>query len=125
MAADAMLGTIGQIARTVRDIGESEAWYRDALGLRHLFTFDTLAFFDCDGTRLMLSETERPDQKESLIYFRVTDIDAVCEALGQRGIEFIRTPERVHRHADGTEEWMAFFEDPEGRPLALMEARGA
>jgi methylmalonyl-CoA/ethylmalonyl-CoA epimerase len=26
----------------------------------------------------------------------------------------------IHRHADGTEEWMAFFSDPEGRPLALM-----
>ena len=26
----------------------------------------------------------------------------------------------VHRHADGTEEWMAFFNDPEGRVLALM-----
>jgi methylmalonyl-CoA/ethylmalonyl-CoA epimerase len=26
----------------------------------------------------------------------------------------------IHRHADGTEEWMAFFEDPDGRPLAIM-----
>jgi hypothetical protein len=26
----------------------------------------------------------------------------------------------IHRHADGTEEWMNFFEDNEGRPLAIM-----
>ena len=26
----------------------------------------------------------------------------------------------THRHADGTEEWMAFFNDPEGRLLAIM-----
>jgi methylmalonyl-CoA/ethylmalonyl-CoA epimerase len=26
----------------------------------------------------------------------------------------------IHRHADGTEEWMAFFKDPEGRPMAIM-----
>jgi len=26
----------------------------------------------------------------------------------------------VHRHGDGTEEWMAFFNDPDGRPLAIM-----
>jgi hypothetical protein len=26
----------------------------------------------------------------------------------------------IHRHADGTEEWLAFFKDPEGRPLAIM-----
>jgi methylmalonyl-CoA/ethylmalonyl-CoA epimerase len=26
----------------------------------------------------------------------------------------------IHRHPDGTEEWMAFFEDPDGGVLALM-----
>jgi hypothetical protein len=26
----------------------------------------------------------------------------------------------IHRHGDGTEEWLAPFSDPEGRPLALM-----
>jgi len=26
----------------------------------------------------------------------------------------------IHRHGDGTEEWMAEFRDNEGRPLALM-----
>jgi hypothetical protein len=26
----------------------------------------------------------------------------------------------IHRHADGPEEWMAFFNDPAGRPLAIM-----
>jgi hypothetical protein len=25
-----------------------------------------------------------------------------------------------NRHGDGTEEWMAFFNDPDGRPLAIM-----
>jgi len=26
----------------------------------------------------------------------------------------------VHRHPDGSEEWLAHFNDPEGRPLALL-----
>lgn len=26
----------------------------------------------------------------------------------------------IHRHADGTEEWMAFFKDPDGRTLAIL-----
>ncbi len=26
----------------------------------------------------------------------------------------------IHRHADGTEEWMAFLKDNEGRPLGIM-----
>ena len=49
------LGPIGQIARSVGNTQASEKWYRDVLGLPHLYTFGTLAFFDCGGTRLMLS----------------------------------------------------------------------
>jgi methylmalonyl-CoA/ethylmalonyl-CoA epimerase len=35
-------------------------------------------------------------------------------------VEFINAPHLIHRRADGTEEWMAFFKDPDGRPLAIM-----
>jgi hypothetical protein len=40
--------------------------------------------------------------------------------MQSRGIEFVNTPHLIRRHADGTEEWMAFFKEPEGRPLAIM-----
>ena len=50
------LGPIGQIARSVGNTQASEKWYREVLGLPHLYTFGTLAFFDCGGTRLMLSQ---------------------------------------------------------------------
>ena len=53
--ADLQLGQIGQIARSVKDLAEAERFYRDVLGLRHLFTAGKLAFFDCGGTRLYLS----------------------------------------------------------------------
>jgi hypothetical protein len=35
-------------------------------------------------------------------------------------VEFINAPHLIHRHEDGTEEWMAAFQDNEGRPLQLM-----
>ena len=54
------LGVLAQISRTVRDIKESEAWYGKTLGLTHLYTFGTLAFFDCGGTRLYLSAQAKP-----------------------------------------------------------------
>ncbi len=41
------LGAIGQISRSVSDIEAASAFYRDVLGLPHLFTFGELAFFDC------------------------------------------------------------------------------
>jgi DNA-binding CsgD family transcriptional regulator/catechol 2,3-dioxygenase-like lactoylglutathione lyase family enzyme len=114
------LGPIGQVSRTVRDIKEAEAWYGNALGLRHLYTFGNLAFFDCGGTRLYLSAENGANAAESILYFRVADIAAKHVELLSRGVEFKGAPHMIHRHGDGTEEWMAFFSDPEGRPLALM-----
>lgn len=116
---DLHLGPIGQISRTVRDIDESCAWYGQVLGLKHLFTFGKLAFFDLGGTRLYLS-AESAVAPESTLYLRVDDIAAAYAELGARGVEFKGAPHMIHRHADGTEEWMAFFTDPEGRYLALM-----
>jgi len=119
IAGVAALGPLGQVARTVRNIAESETWYRDVLRLPHLYTFGTLAFFNLAGIRLMLSQKEELPG-ESLLYFQTPDIDSEHAALTARGVEFLNTPHMIHRHADGTEEWMCFFKDPEGRPLGLM-----
>ena len=113
------LGPIGQISRTVRDIDAACAWYGKVLGLKHLYTFGKLAFFDLGGTRLYLSAESEP-VAESTLYLRVEDIGAAYAELTARGVEFKGAPHLIHRHADGTEEWMAFFKDPEGRFLALM-----
>ena len=112
------LGPIGQVSRTVADLAASTAFYGEALGLVHLYTFGDLAFFDCGGTRLYLQQGET--KPESILYFRVADIHAAHRELGEKGVEFVSAPHMIHRHEDGTEEWMAFFNDPEGRPLALM-----
>jgi DNA-binding CsgD family transcriptional regulator/catechol 2,3-dioxygenase-like lactoylglutathione lyase family enzyme len=117
------LGPIGQIARSVSDTPVSEQWYRDVLGLPHLYTFGTLAFFDLGGTRLMLSQ-EGGATRESLLYLKVPDIGAAHSTLAARGVKFTHAPHMIHRHADGTEEWMAFFEDPDGRPMAIMSVSG-
>lgn len=111
---------VGQVSRTVADIAVAERWYRDVLGLDHLFTFGELAFFDIGGTRLMLSHSAEKPGDESLVYLRVPDIGAAYDRLLDNGVEFINAPHMIHRHEDGTEEWMAFFKDPEGRPLAIM-----
>ncbi len=111
---------LAQVARSVEDIEAAERWYRDVLGLAHLFTFGELAFFDCGGTRLMLSQSGDAPGDESILYLRVADIHAAHARLAGQGVEFINAPHRVHRHEDGAEEWMAFFKDPEGRPLAIQ-----
>lgn len=113
-----VLGELGQISRSVDDLDAAVVWYRDVLGLPLLQAFDALAFFACGGVRLML--VPERGVTDSILYFRVADIDAAQADLTARGVAFIRPPHRVHRHEDGSEEWMAFFEDPQGRPLGLM-----
>ena len=111
---------LGQVARTVRRFDESRAWYRDTLGLPELYCFGNLCFFDLGGVRLMLTEEEGNLSSESILYLRVPDIHASKAELETRGVKFINAPHLIHRHEDGTEEWMAAFEDNEGRPLQLM-----
>jgi DNA-binding CsgD family transcriptional regulator/catechol 2,3-dioxygenase-like lactoylglutathione lyase family enzyme len=113
------LGPIGQISRAVSDIGAAERWYRDVLGLKHLYTFGKLAFFDCGGVRLFLEEGDAA-QPQSVIYFRVPDIRTAHAQLLEKGAAFESAPHLIHRHADGMEEWMAFFRDNDGRLLAIM-----
>ena len=120
MARQTQLGPIGQVSRTVADIARAVEWYREVLGLTHLYTYGELAFFDCGGVRLYLQQAATPSAEESVLYFQVPDIVAAHADLGARGVAFTRPPHLIHRHDDGTEEWMAFFTDLENRPLALI-----
>lgn len=126
MTGSPVLGPIGQISRQVRDLEVSVAWYRDVLGFTHLYTFGTLAFFDCHGIRLFLSagKKETGEPGDSILYFRSDDIEASFTALSGRGVTFQGAPHMIHRHANGVEEWMAFFEDPDGKTLGLMSTCG-
>jgi len=119
MDGETPFGTIGQIARSVKDIDAACAFYGEVLGLPHLYTYGTLAFFDCGGVRLFLSQGDG-DTADSILYFRVGDIHATQKRLEAKGVAFTHAPHMIHRHEDGMEEWMAFFSDNEGRPLAIM-----
>lgn len=116
------LSTIGQIAVVVHDVERATEFYRDKLGMRFLFAAGPhLAFFDCDGVRLMLT---RPEQKEfdtpgSVIYFKVRDIKSAYDGFKERGVSFIDEPHLIAPLPDH-DLWMTFFKDPDGNTLALM-----
>ena len=85
-----------------------------------------MAFFDCDGIRLILSIPEEAqfDHPSSIIYFRVDDLDAAFATLSSCGVPFASQPHLIARMPDH-ELWMAFFRDSEANMLALMsEVRG-
>ena len=115
------LGQIGQVALTVKDIEIAVPFFRDTLGMTHLFTAGQLAFFDCNGTRLMLDALPEAQGKgNSVLYFLVDDIHASQAALVAKGVTFEGEPHRIFTHPDGTEEWMTFFRDPDSNMLSMM-----
>jgi methylmalonyl-CoA/ethylmalonyl-CoA epimerase len=122
LPSDFGLSAIEQIAITVKDIDRAVAFYRDQLGMKHLFSAPpNLAFFDCDGIRLMLSPPPKPEfeHPSSIIYFKVDDIQQAYATLAERDVQFEEKPSFV---ADmGTYDlWLASFRDSENNLLALM-----
>lgn len=117
--------TVGQVLLPVEDLDRSVAFYRDTLGLRFLFTAPPqMSFFQAGEVRLLVGvpERERPRQRGSMIYFRVTDIHAVFRTLVERGVPFVAEPHVVHR-TPAYELWLTEFHDPDGNELALMSER--
>jgi catechol 2,3-dioxygenase-like lactoylglutathione lyase family enzyme len=116
------LGPLGQVSMYIKSAPAAQAWYRDILGLRHLFTFGDLVFFDLGGTRLYMHAVPAEDWKpSSILYFRVPDVHAAVAVLVARGVHISGAPHMIHRdEPSGDEEWMAFFDDPDGNMLAVM-----
>lgn len=123
------LEEIGQIAVTVANLEEAKAFYRDVLGMRFLFDAGTMAFFQCGTVRLLIGASEpgaggKPaaGMDGTILYFRVTDIQAVHAALRGKGVAFVQGPHLVAR-MKSHDLWLAFLKDPAGNALGLMEER--
>jgi len=115
------LAQIGQICVNVQDLERALAFYRDTLGMKHLFTVPKMAFFDCNGIRLMLGIPEKPefDHPSSVIYFKVDDIQNAFQTFSGRGVKFDGAPHLIAK-LQTHDLWMAFFRDSENNLLALM-----
>jgi predicted enzyme related to lactoylglutathione lyase len=115
------LGRIGQISVNAKDLDRAVEFYREKLALKHLFSVPKMAFFDCDGIRLMLAIPEGAefDHPSSVIYFTVDDIQSAFETLTKRGVRFEGQPHLIAKMQD-YDLWMAFFRDSENNVLSLM-----
>ena len=115
------LGPLGQIALAVSDVDRAEAFYGGVLGLRKLFRFGDLAFFDCGGLRLLLEKAAHGAvQPGGTLYFRVADIGLASRELQGQGVTFADQPHLIAPMPDH-DLWMTFFTDPDGNSLALMQ----
>jgi methylmalonyl-CoA/ethylmalonyl-CoA epimerase len=112
---------IGQIAVPIKDLESAITFYKEVLELPLLFNTENMAFFDCNGQRLLLSLPEKDEfaNSSSVIYFQVEDIKKSVGKLKEKGVSFIDQPHVVAKMGN-TETWMTFFKDTEGNTHALM-----
>jgi methylmalonyl-CoA/ethylmalonyl-CoA epimerase len=113
---------LGQIQIRTHDVERAADFYEKVLGLKLLFKAPPgLAFFDCNGVRLMLDRPEKPefDHAASILYFAVPDIKASHAGMKEKGVRFEDEPHMIARMPDH-ELWMTFFRDPDRNLLALM-----
>jgi len=129
MNADQGIGIarIGQIQMRAHDVERAADFYQNVLGLRLLFKAPPgLAFFDCNGVRLMIDRPEKPefDHAASILYFAVPDIQSAFTKLKEKSVKFEDEPHIIAKMPDH-DLWMTFFRDSEGNLLALMsEVKG-
>jgi methylmalonyl-CoA/ethylmalonyl-CoA epimerase len=110
-----------QIAIPIQDLDRAKRFYGDTLGLAHLFDAPPgLAFFQCGGTRLMLSRPESAEQaKASILYYGVPDARAAAAALAADGAKLVEEACCIAR-VGGRDVWLAIAGDGEGNLLGLM-----
>ena len=115
------LSQIGQVAISVKDLERAVAFYRDKLGVKYLFTANGMAFFDCDGIRLMLARLEKGESTSAgfVVYFKTADIQQTYRSLTAQGVKFDEVPELAAR-TDKFDLWLACFKDSENNNLCLM-----
>ncbi len=113
--------SIGQIAIVVHDLPKAVEFYRDKLGLRFLYEFPGLAFFDCGGVRIMLSFPENAefDHPASILYYKVADINQAWRVLEARGVKLEHEPHVIARMPDH-DLWICAIRDPENNLVELM-----
>jgi predicted enzyme related to lactoylglutathione lyase len=117
------LGALGQVHISVTDVERSVTFYRDVLGITHLFTVpgQPMAFFASGDVRLYLGVPEAGYRSRCVLYFTVDDIEAETRRLGDLITD---PPHVVHRDGD-IELWMAGLRDPDDHHILLMQERPA
>jgi len=118
-----LVSGVAQVALTVGDLARASAFYGDALGLKPLFSAPGMSFFDAGGVRVMLSGHGKPSgDRNTLVYFKVDDLDIAHRKLLDSGVHFEQAPHAVGR-TPTSEVLLAFCTDPDGNLIGLMGER--
>lgn len=116
-----MIQNVVKIGVPVKDLNRALDFYKEKLGLSLLFNTDIMAFFDCNGLRLMLTHPEKEEcsRSSSVTYFQFNNIKDTYAQLAGKEATFIDEPYVVAKMKQ-TEPWRVFFKDTEDNTHALM-----
>jgi methylmalonyl-CoA/ethylmalonyl-CoA epimerase len=118
------LSRIRQIALPVNDIDKAKTFYKEVLGIQHLFDAPpALSFFDCGGVRLMLAgpagQGKDGASQHAVLYYDVTDIKSTYAAIKAAGAPSHAEPHIIAR-MNGREVWIAELGDGQGNFVSLI-----
>jgi methylmalonyl-CoA/ethylmalonyl-CoA epimerase len=124
MPSSVSLSRIKQIAVPVKSVEKAKAFYRDTLGMPHLFDAPpALSFFDCGGVRLMLCGPEAQgkdgDRQHAVLFYEVSDIKSTFAKIKASGAPSLAEPHIITR-MNGREVWIAELADGQGNNVSLI-----
>lgn len=109
------------------DLDRAKRFYIDTLGLK-LISEDMVLFLQGrDGATLMIYPRDNaPTADHTLVHWWVTGIDKVVDGLKAKGVKFERYPGMEHDERGISQQGehgprAAWFKDPDGNILAVME----
>ena len=124
MSNGVSLSLIRQIALPVDSVDKAKTFYRDVLGMQHLFDAPpALSFFDCGGVRLMLAGPEAQgkdgEKQHAVLFYDVSDIQTTYTKIKAAGAPSLAEPHIITR-MNGREVWIAELSDGQGNNVSLI-----
>ena len=110
------------------DMGASRAFYHDLLGLEILYEDEERAIYRSAGTQFVTSRsTVGTSDTQTQMGWQVPDVRAAVADLRARGVRFeeYSAPDPVTEDgiADMGVSWAAWFVDPSGNVLSLVQRK--
>jgi methylmalonyl-CoA/ethylmalonyl-CoA epimerase len=88
--------------------------------MKFLFDAGNMAFYQCGDVRLMIGAgAANSSRGGTIIYFLVSDLEAVHAHLVERSVVFVQAPHLVAKMPDH-DLWLALFNDPDANVIGLL-----
>lgn len=125
-------GTQAAAGVVTTDLEKARTFYGETLGLRFKEGDEIHATFDAGGTPVFVYEREdRPTADHTLLTWSVDDLEKTMKGLKERGISFehygsgpVKTDDRGISASEELGMKAAWFKDPDGNVLGLIEETG-